>query len=423
MIPQESQPSPRLTPPDTFQTAVRDALLHLYDLAYLQTHPLLLAYPRDAAAREPGGKLLRRELLAAIEMLRPASGTPAMSRLWRLYHILELRYIAGEEVTAIMAQLSISKSEYHREHQRALAGIAALLRERWHVPPDWNPQNTIAPLSSAENNALLEDEVTRLHYTRRLSSFDPLVVVQDVLRLLSPLCEQRHVKVQTDFPPFLPALSGDQLLFRHALLIVLTHAISESMSLLELHLQVASNHVTLTVPGISGAQQDQVRAGIEECRPFLEKLAGQITIGQRGQLPSSFTIELSFPLRDCKRLLVVDNNADFVALVTRYLEETDWEVVGANSVEEALRLATLQQPHAVLLDVVIPDRDGWDCLQVLKQTPIIRHVPVIICSVLDEPGIATALGAAAYLLKPISSRQLLKVLATVTVPAASPAHP
>jgi CheY-like chemotaxis protein len=120
---------------------------------------------------------------------------------------------------------------------------------------------------------------------------------------------------------------------------------------------------------------------------------------------------------------VVDNNADFVALVTRYLEETDWEVVGANSVEEALRLATLQQPHAVLLDVVIPDRDGWDCLQVLKQTPIIRHVPVIICSVLDEPGIATALGAAAYLLKPISSRQLLKVLATVTVPAASPAHP
>ncbi|MCL4544991.1 MAG: response regulator [Chloroflexi bacterium] len=410
MVPRESQQEHRNLPrPELFRQLVRDALLHLYDLAYLQTHPLLLAMPANAAAQEPSGKLLRRELLDAIETLRPASGIPAGSHPWRLYRILELRYIAEEEVAAIRSQLIISKSEYHREHQRALSGIAALLRERWHVPNDWDPNSARLGVAQGDGLALIEDEVIRLQQDRHASSFDPVTVTQNILGLLAPLCEQNHVEVHTEFPAVVPSLSGDQILLRHTLLMLLTHAvIGGRVTRLNLRIAVAPEDVTIAIVDVADDQGEEVGAGIEECRPFVEKLGGRVELTRAGS--GLTTISLSMPRRSQKLLLVVDNNAEFVKLVTRYLDGTDWAVTGAENIEDALRLVALWHPTAILLDVVIPDRDGWDFLQTLKRTPATRDVPVLICSVLDEPGLALTLGAAEYLLKPVTGRQLLEAL-------------
>jgi CheY-like chemotaxis protein len=98
-----------------------------------------------------------------------------------------------------------------------------------------------------------------------------------------------------------------------------------------------------------------------------------------------------------------------------------WSVVGAASVDEAYSLACRQHPVAILLDVVIPGRDGWELLLELKQLPSTREIPVIICSALDEPAVAIALGAAAYLQKPIDQAGLLAALTPLLRP--SPAGP
>lgn len=60
--------------------------------------------------------------------------------------------------------------------------------------------------------------------------------------------------------------------------------------------------------------------------------------------------------------------------------------------------------------MVIPGRDGWELLLELKQLPSTREIPVVICSVLDEPAVAIALGAAVYLQKPIDQDRLLAAL-------------
>ena len=105
---------------------VRDALLHLYDVTYLQTHALgrglKVTAGDDASFR---GKRLLQVLLDAIESLRPVIGAPADSRAWRSYHLLELRYIRGLTVDEAIARLAISKTQYWRDHARALEAVAS----------------------------------------------------------------------------------------------------------------------------------------------------------------------------------------------------------------------------------------------------------------------------------------------------------
>src|SRR5262245_42920201 len=112
-----------------FEREVRDALGHLHDPARLQAHPLLRflrgTRPEDARA----GGALRAALLEALAALgtRPACGRP--------HRLLARRYVDGLGAPAVQAELAIGKSEYYRQHARALAALAAVLRERWADAP------------------------------------------------------------------------------------------------------------------------------------------------------------------------------------------------------------------------------------------------------------------------------------------------
>jgi predicted ATPase len=115
---------------------VRGALGHLYDLAYLQRHPLADWLPEEKS--RTAGRRLQQQLLAAIEQLRPA-GTPSPGHDWRAYQLLTWRYVDGLSVLAVQEKLALSKSEYFRDHQRALAAVASLLSERLAPSPGERP--------------------------------------------------------------------------------------------------------------------------------------------------------------------------------------------------------------------------------------------------------------------------------------------
>src|SRR5438874_10319283 len=78
-----------------FGREVRDALAHLHDLPYLQTHPLARAVRQDVARRgETVGRVLQRTLRDALERLRPAAEGRS-PRAWRTFEALRLRYVEG----------------------------------------------------------------------------------------------------------------------------------------------------------------------------------------------------------------------------------------------------------------------------------------------------------------------------------------
>ncbi|MEK7276870.1 MAG: response regulator, partial [Chloroflexota bacterium] len=63
-----------------------------------------------------------------------------------------------------------------------------------------------------------------------------------------------------------------------------------------------------------------------------------------------------------------------------------------------------------LLDVLMPSKDGWQVLAELKADARTRHIPVVVCTIMEEQGRAQQAGAAAYLVKPILQEELLEAL-------------
>ena len=99
-----------------------------------------------------------------------------------------------------------------------------------------------------------------------------------------------------------------------------------------------------------------------------------------------------------------------IELFRRYLADEDYRLVGVRDGQEGLRLADETQPDIIVLDVMIPQQDGWEVLQRLRTQESTCHIPVIICSVLDDPKLAFSLGADDFLAKPLTQSRFLATL-------------
>lgn len=110
------------------------------------------------------------------------------------------------------------------------------------------------------------------------------------------------------------------------------------------------------------------------------------------------------------QLLVVDDEADLLAMLRVLLEQRGHQVRTASSGLDAVAQAQAQAPDLVLLDVMMQDMDGWETLKLLKLDPACHAVPVIILSARAEAkdkirGLQE--GAVDYVTKPFSPRELL----------------
>jgi two-component system response regulator VicR len=103
-------------------------------------------------------------------------------------------------------------------------------------------------------------------------------------------------------------------------------------------------------------------------------------------------------------ILVVDDNHDNAEIIRQYLEIRGYPITVAHDGEEALALFEQVRPALVLLDVMMPGRDGWEVCRVMKQHPTLgRSVRVIMVTALDEwqdKREALQIGADDYVEKP-----------------------
>jgi CheY-like chemotaxis protein len=110
------------------------------------------------------------------------------------------------------------------------------------------------------------------------------------------------------------------------------------------------------------------------------------------------------------RVLVIDDDPAAQDLIRRFLEADGFDVVTAPSAAEGLRLARELRPVAITLDVMMPEIDGWATLNQLKADDALRDIPVIMLSIVDDKSLGYALGATAFLTKPVDPAELLRVL-------------
>lgn len=135
-------------------------------------------------------------------------------------------------------------------------------------------------------------------------------------------------------------------------------------------------------------------------------------------LPATAAINMVSPA--FRQALVIEDSATAAEQIARYLRELGTQVeilpYGTGTIERAIAL----QPDVIILDILLPDEDGWEVLRRLKAEPRTQAIPVIIVSVVDAPARGRELGAAALLCKPIARETLVQTLRSVTTSKVEP---
>ena len=117
-----------------------------------------------------------------------------------------------------------------------------------------------------------------------------------------------------------------------------------------------------------------------------------------------------------KKILVVDDEEDILHFLELVLREKGYEVVTAANGHDALTTAQIERPDLVLLDIMMPQMDGWEVLKLLRVDDETAHIPVAMLSARTEAkdrvqGLQE--GAIDYICKPFSLQELLVKIETI----------
>ncbi|RLD03650.1 MAG: DNA-binding response regulator [Chloroflexota bacterium] len=110
------------------------------------------------------------------------------------------------------------------------------------------------------------------------------------------------------------------------------------------------------------------------------------------------------------RILVVDDDRDIVRLVRSYLEKAGYQVLTAYDGESALRLLRSEKPQLLILDLMLPDRDGWDVARLVRADSNIAATPIIMLTARVEDNdkiVGLEIGADDYITKPFNPREVV----------------
>jgi CheY-like chemotaxis protein len=109
-------------------------------------------------------------------------------------------------------------------------------------------------------------------------------------------------------------------------------------------------------------------------------------------------------------VLIIEDDAMFASVLLELAREQGFKGLIASDGAAALALAHRYKPHAITLDIGLPDMDGWALLDLLKHDPRTRHVPIHVISVDDQKKRGLSAGAFGFLEKPVDRDALLEAL-------------
>jgi GAF domain-containing protein/CheY-like chemotaxis protein/HAMP domain-containing protein len=329
----------------------------------------------------------------------------------------------------------------------------------------------ITPLQEQDLNAiynsgqhllgLINDilDLSRIEAGKMELTFDQLNLIDlinGVMSTVNGLIKDRPIQLEQDVPADLPLVKADGTRVRQVLLNLLSNAakFTESGSI-TVHARLVDGqgaaavepHVAVSVvdtgPGIAPTDQaklfepfSQVDAsptrktggsglGLAISRQLIEMHGGQIWVESEVGHGSTFTFTLPVeqdeltslrpaPLLDANSpvVLAVDDNPGAIALYQRYLQPHGYSIAGVtdsrgDNVLEAVRSL---QPSYILLDVVMPHKDGWQVLAELKAHPDSKDIPIVVCTISGDRDRAFNMGAVGFLVKPFVEAELREAL-------------
>lgn len=270
---------------------------------------------------------------------------------------------------------------------------------------------------------------------------DLALVLHQVVNTFRPQTDAKNQRVTLAIAPDIPPVWAD----RDRLIQIVTNLLSNAHKYtpaggnisISAHLGTDSVQVSVKDDGIGISPADQAQLftkffrsknlkanqipgtglGLAITHSLVEMHGGKLwvtsEVGQGATFHFTLPVQMPKPIAPAtgKRILIVDDDHDFISVLWTYLERGGYQVLAANNAVDALRLAREQHPDLITLDLLLPGIDGFTLLQSLRRDPETRNIPTIIISVLAQREEGRLLGAANYLSKPITEHLLLHHIA------------
>jgi len=391
-----------MQPKQTFEVALRQALSRLYDPVFLRKSPLVMLL---GLAQTPNvAEDLRHTLEAAIEALKPST-TPPNPRCQRHYQILFSRYVQQFRQSAVADQLGVCTRHLRREQAAAIEALAESLRTRSRLP-ERDPAGSDEGAITTDGEEDVAREMSWLGDSLADQLTEVVPVLEEALGLAKTLARKYAVRLDLSLDT-LPWVAIAPTVLKQIVLNLVTSAIHS----------VAGGHVLLTARTDHNEVVLHIVASAASLRPdrHLDWDQTVVAISQRlaelfnGRLlvareAGTLSARLILPSAEQILVLAIEDNADTLQLWQRYVQDSRFRLVGTKEPENALALAVELQPRLIVLDVMMPDLDGWELLAQLRHYPQTSTIPVLVCTVLPQRELALSLGASDFINKPVTRR-------------------
>jgi CheY-like chemotaxis protein len=372
--------------PDEFIEDVKTALENLYDFPSLQRHALIRRLPNNSS--ESPVPHLRRLLTEAIESLKPQMSVSVRSSAGRIYHLLHLHYVGGMALAETAQELGLSLRQIYRDLRRGQENVSTIL---WYQLEHDTPVDSLSTV---------EAEVARLD--GELSPVNLHMLLETAVKAVQKLAERigTVIELHLDDKPLI--ISTNAAIAQQ----VIINLISQSLQQLQpqrLEIRI-EGHPQIRILAMNIATKDI------NLDPVISQLLSQLHWTTQEQHKADSWMQVIRLRREGTSLLLIDDNEGLTDLLSRYLAAPHYRCIVAHRGEEGLHLAQELLPDAILMDLMMPGMDGWELLQRLRMIPETSKIPVIICSVINDPELAYSLGASAFVSKPVEKETLLGVL-------------
>lgn len=363
---------------------------------------------------------------------------------------------AADQANQTKSNFLANMSHELRTPLNAIIGYSEILQED---AADRNDMGTIDDLRKIEgagrhllgliNNILDLSKIEAGRMDVFLETVDIQAVVNEALSIVKPLADKNGNAVEVICPGHIGSFRSDQTKVKQMLLNLMSNAnkfTSNGTLTLKVSREAGSQvcfRVSDTGIGMTEEQLgrlfqafSQADASTTKCfggtglglaitRHFCTMLGGNVSVESTPGVGSTFTITLpdqdaipavaptSMPVMHADgrtTILVVDDDPSVRSLLARTIGNEGYRVIEAANGVDALALAREHRPEAITLDVMMPKLDGWDVLKALKGDALLRNIPVIMVTILNERGMAIPLGAADFVTKPIDRQRLTAIL-------------
>ena len=362
---------------------------------------------------------------------------------------------AAEAANRAKSQFLANMSHELRTPLSAVIGYSEMIQEEMeetgeqHLLGDVKKiQSNARHLLSLINDVLDLSKIEADRMTTFAEDFDLEGLVRDVGSTVESLVLQKNNTLAVEVQGALGTMHSDQVKLRQCLFNLVSNAAKFTENgRIVLHAARHGADIVLAVTdsGIGMTQEQLDRLferfsqadasttrrfggtglGLAITRAFCRLLGGDVTVTSTEGEGSTFTIRVPALLPDQPAgeadapqeaqtqkhvVLVVDDDAAQRDLLTRFLEREGFAVRTAPDGRSGIDLARTLRPRAILLDVMMPQMDGWSVLGALKADVELAKIPVVMVTFVNEPGLGASLGAAETVLKPVEWDRLKQVM-------------